>query len=284
MRNKFGLRVFAISVALVVIASSAIILYRLTNKSKIDEGNGLISLEAPFFISTAEASPGDAPEAFPADEAGISAYVNVGQSIDLEKAKKALVGTRAEGDDYIIGIIELEGLPEDEFPHMYFNENGWILAYYTKIAPASRIMQWHGYNGGPITTTTLQDAIAKSCPEIRVDFSSVRDNISYYHFQYPEATEMVMSVDIAIGSSSENFNYLIPFDVTLFEGSWSQRGFSWGYSNKYSSSFSVDGGNVSRAAMGTIKNGKCRDSHLTPGDIHNVNMEGGRVAILFIYQ
>ena len=84
---------------------------------------------------------------FPADEAGISAYVNVEQNIDLAKAKSALRGIQAEGSNYVIGIMELPGLPEEEFPHMYISSDGWILAYYSQFAPASRIMHWGKYGG-----------------------------------------------------------------------------------------------------------------------------------------
>lgn len=112
--------------------------------------------------------------AFPADEAGISAYVNVGQSIDLGKVKSAFRGIEAEGDTYVIGIMELTGLPEEEFPHMYVSQDGWVLAYYSKFAPSSRIMQWYGYEGGAITTTTLQDAISKLLTTLRIDYSKIR--------------------------------------------------------------------------------------------------------------
>lgn len=252
-------------------------------KGKSDRGKMLeeIGLLKPAFAQ-------EVPEAFPADEAGISAYVNAGQNIDLEKAKKAFVGIRAEGDDYVIGIMGLEGLPEDEFPHMYLSQSGWILAYYSKIAPASRIMQWHGYTGGPITTTTLQDAIAKICPEIRVDFSKVKDNIAYYHFQYPEATKMVMSVDMVTEGKEDAFNFLIPFNVTLFEGSWSLRGCE-SYGTWYRSSLYLDGGKISDSKG--IENDKFQAPHLTLGKVHNVKIESftedcvnSGVATIFIYQ
>ena len=242
-------------------------------KGKLERGKMLeeIGLVKPAFAQ-------EAPEAFPADEAGISAYVNAGQNIDLEKAKKAFVGIRAEGDDYVIGIMQLEGLPEDEFPHVYLNQSGWILAYYSKIAPASRIMQWHGYTGGPITTTTLQDAIAKICTEIRVDFSKVKDNISYYHFQYPEATKIVMSVDMTMDKGEDTFNFLIPFNVTLFEGSWSH--YSKGYSLLY-----LDGERIDDVSEG-IKNAEYKAPHLTPGKVHNAKIErsSSGVATIFIYR
>ena len=158
--------------------------------------------------------------AFPADEAGISAYLNVGQTIDLAKAKSALRGIQAEGDNYVIGIIELHGLPEEEFPHMYISMDGWILAYYSKFAPSSRIFQWYGYQGGPITTTTLQDAIARLCPTIGVNFIQVKGDVAYYHFNYLEATKVTIAVDTTEGMD-DTFNYSIPLNVVLYEGSFS---------------------------------------------------------------
>jgi len=81
----------AVLTALVLVVSGvAMFGYSGTN----EEGKGLISLVAPPFISAADASPtggggGAAPRAgttFLEEEAGISAYTNVGETIDLEKA------------------------------------------------------------------------------------------------------------------------------------------------------------------------------------------------------
>jgi hypothetical protein len=169
--------------------------------------------------------------AFPADEVGISAYVNAGQSIDLSKAKSALRGVEAEGSNYVIGIIELPGNPEDEFPHMYISSDGWIMAYYSKFAPSSRIFQWYGYEGGTITTTTLQNAISKICPTIGINFSQIKTNLKYYHFGFPQATTMVIAIERLDLGDEDKFEFSIPFDIIVYEGSWS----FWGQQGPFGS-------------------------------------------------
>lgn len=177
---------------------------------------------------------------FPADEAGISAYVNAGQNIDLAKVKSALRGIEAEGSNYVIGIIELTGLPQEEFPHMYVTTDGWILAYYSKFAPASRLMQWYGYEGRVLSTNTLQDAIAKFCNSIGMNYANIKSNIGYYHFNYPEATKLILAVRAVNVTNEVSFNYSIPYGVILHEASYSH--YSHNFENVYDSSeLKIDG-------------------------------------------
>ena len=99
MRKKFGLKVLAISIALVLIASSVMVDSSQKGEKGIDEGGGkgVISLLAPPFIGIASASEmqGDdggsgAPQAgtsFIEEEAGIAEYTNVEQEIVLQKTQ-----------------------------------------------------------------------------------------------------------------------------------------------------------------------------------------------------
>ena len=87
MRDKFWLRVFAISVALVMVVSCTAVLYNSTEVGKgIEEGEGkdVISLMPPLFIGIAGAAEATGGNTFPESEAGISAYVNIGHEIDIK--------------------------------------------------------------------------------------------------------------------------------------------------------------------------------------------------------
>lgn len=249
------------------------------SKGKLSE----IFLAQPVFAQQATA--------FPANEAGISAYVNVGQSIDLSKAKNAMRGIQAEGSNYVIGIMELSGLPEEEFPHMYISSDGWILAYYSKFAPASRIMHWGKYSGGMISTTTLKDAISKICPAIGSNFSQVEENLGYYDFKYPEAAKMVIAVDIVDDVTNtrdtDTMNFSIPNDVTLYEASFSHRSIGG------SSFLKVDGDSISSTSKDAsyLDCDYLEDLYLVPGKVHIVLIDEGSwgddwlgVAVVFIYR
>jgi hypothetical protein len=249
----------------------------------------MVSLAAPPLSASSDT--------FPADEAGISAYVNIGQSINLQTAKNAFVGIETEGDGYVIGIVALTGLPEDEFPHVYVTQDGWILAYYTKFAPASRIFQWYGYQGGSFTTTTLEDVIAKICVTIVVNYSSVKGNVRYYHFQYPEATKLLVAVDRVSGQDEDTFNFSIPYGVTLYEGSWSHSVKS--YSPSYYSNLYLDGNvinyvnyNYNSPELSLARCGKFSDSQLVRDVLHLVKIvlhwgsssDWAGAALVFIYR
>ena len=124
------------------------------------------SLLDSFALSVPAFAQGVPASQFPGSEAGISAYIKVEQSVDLAKATVCFRGIHAEGTDYIIGIVELAGLPEELWPHLYMNTDGWFLAYFSKYDPASKLMPWNDYEGGLVTTTTQRDALAKFTTEL----------------------------------------------------------------------------------------------------------------------
>lgn len=243
------------------------------SKAKLSE----IFLARPVFAQQATA--------FPSDEAGISAYVNVGQTMELAKAKNAMRGIQAEGSNYVIGIMELPGLPEEEFPHMYVSSDGWILAYYSKFAPASRIMHWGKYSGGSITTTTLQDAIAKICPSIGISAAQA-GNVGYYHFNYPNATNLTIAVDTT-EEKYDSLHYSIPSSVTLYEASFSHcsRGGASILRDEDNRQISVTEGHASYLDCEYLE-----DPYLMPDRAHEmkINRAYGTdwlgVALVFIYR
>ena len=236
MGKKFSLnlKVLAVLTALVMVVSCTAVLYSVTEGEKgISEGGGkgVISLMPPPFIGVAgaaEAAGGGGGAAatgttFLEEEAGISAYVNVGQEIDLEKAKTAFKSIETANESYIIGEIDLPGLPEDVDPHAYVHKDGWIVTYYSKYAPASKIMEWVGYDGGKITTTTLADAMHEICITIEFPYTTIKDDIEYYDFEYPNANRMMLITDMTAQGDmeSDSFNLEIPAECLLYEGSWS---------------------------------------------------------------
>jgi hypothetical protein len=159
----------------------------------------------------------------PASEAGISAYVKVRQAIDLAKARTCFRGIQAEGDAYLIGTVELDGLPEEVWPHLYVNTDGWLLAYYSKYDPASKLMPWNDYEGGKVETTTLRDALLRFTTGLfsaAFSLDTVTPQLAYYDFRYPSATRFVLAVDSVKDAGQDSFRYAIPLSVEVFEASW----------------------------------------------------------------
>lgn len=242
MRNKIGLRVLAISIAIVIVASSVALhgSQKVENNTTDGGGRGIISLMAPPFIGVAGAVEAvgcgaGGGGAFPEDEAGISAYVNVNQSITLEQLEQlATIFDELEAaQNYVIGTVEIQNFGGNVHPHIYADMDGWIVAYFNKSENASRIMQWSGTdkNNPAITdidTTTLEDAINKSCSALGIDYEGVKPNIKYYDFEFPDANSMMLFVKTQATSGSGSIRVAIPDTDTLYEASYSQYACNYG--------------------------------------------------------
>jgi hypothetical protein len=181
----------------------------------------VFSLSVPAFAQNTSAVR------FPSSEAGISAYLKLALSVDLGKARAVFRGIQAEGSDYLVGIVELAGLPEDVWPHLYVSKDGWFVAYYSKYDPTSKLMPWKDYKGGRIDTTTLRDALAQFTTKLldsmqaTFSFAANEKDLHYYDFRYPEARAFVLAAD-SVGPSErhDGLRYAIPTGVTVYDGSW----------------------------------------------------------------
>ena len=230
MWNKFGLKVLAISIALVIVASSvAMYGHSGTDVEKgISEGGGkgVISLMPPPFIGVAGASEamGGGGCAFPEDEAGILAYVDVSETIDIEKLKIIFTEVEEVGDNYIIGITPISDFGGNINVHVYADTDGWIVAYFEKDEPASKIMQWEPASPSypsitEITTTTLRDAIYKAAIAADIPPATLPE-INYYDFKFPDANGMTIFIRTK-GSEGTNIAQVeIPATYTLYEASY----------------------------------------------------------------
>lgn len=250
---------------------------------RIDNVNTSFTLVAPAF---AQGIPADQ---FPMNEAGISAYVNANQGIDLGKARTLFKGVEADTGSYIVGTVELPGHTEEMWPHVYIDKSGWILAYYPKTEPTSRIMQWYGYQRDVIGTTTLRDTLIQICQKLAIGLSNFDADMHYYHFQHPEATKILIAVDTTSGS--DMFKFTVPSGITLYDTAWSHYGAgvtSSTYSERWSKSL-IDGAGLYSGGYGTyIACGTVEGQYLTPGTPHTVYIGCGSgwagIAIIFIYQ
>jgi len=258
MRNKLVWKVLAISIALVMVASS-VAMYSSTDVEKgMSEGGGkgIISLVAPLFVEVADAREmqggggGAAPCAgttFLEEEAGISAYTNVGQEIDLEKAKSVYRTIEYETDEYVIGSVELSGYPETEDVHVYVHKDGWIVGYYLNGEPAAKIIDWLDYQGAKITSTKLEDGIAKMCDGVGVALVETK----YYDFRATNANRLMIIADAQWEEGTDTFDMKISSDFTVYGRSWSHYA-----RDSYGSTLKLNGDTINSF-------GDCRDYWVT---------------------
>ena len=99
-----------------------------------------LSLVSPVYALGATTVP-----TFLEEEAGMSMYVNIGKPIDLSKAKAVYKIIEKETTDYVVGSLSLPGLPQTDDVHCFVHKDGWIVVYYLKGEPISKIIDWNYY-------------------------------------------------------------------------------------------------------------------------------------------
>ena len=169
---------------------------------------------------------------FPADEAGISAYVKASSSIDLNDTKSAFASIERETSDYIIGTVALTYHTEEEYPHVYVSKDGWIVAYYPKERERSWIVPWGDYAGSALSSTTLSKAVGI----VATSVGGTTNGIKYYDFRYPDATEMMIILE-SVRDGENFFKVTIPMTFSTYAVDWShyniQHSTNIGYTSSY---------------------------------------------------
>ena len=309
MTKRLGLKVLAISIALVIVASG-VAMYGYSGTeggegiSESEGGKGVISLVAPPFIGVAgasEAMGGNGGGAFPKDKAGISAYINTSQTIDIEKIKTIFTEVEEVGDNYIIGITPISDFGGDIDVHVYADTDGWIVAYLETDEPAAKIMQWgtadvNNPTIGVIKSTTLEDALYKAGDAAGVGI--VASKIKYYDFEFPNADSMTLFVRTRATAGTNIAQVEIPADYMLFEASYYHyvTGY-YRYSYSTNSKLKVDGATISSLSISgdhERKWGRAFDSYkgaITTGTLHKIEIAYGSdysgsagVATVLIYR
>jgi len=152
---------------------------------------------------------------FPADEAGISAYVKASPSIDLNDTKSAFASIERETADYIIGTVDITWHSEQDRPHVYVSTDGWIVAYYPKDKSAGWIFPWYEYANGPLSSTTLSKALGIVANAV----GGTTNGLKYYDFRNPDASKMMIIIESTGGT--EFYKLTVPTSFSLYAVDWS---------------------------------------------------------------
>jgi len=189
---------------------------------------GYITVIAVLLLFTAVNASATDGTTFPVDEAGIAAYVNMNKGIDLEDVTDLFEYGHIEvlNETYVIGIVKNA---DNIYTHLYIGADGWVIPYYLNNETASYIVRWN--MSAPydptledvISMNTLEEMINRVCEKLEVDYEAIKPDIKYYNFEYPDATNMTVVVDIADGVGSNYFKLYIPseFIAGVNESSWS---------------------------------------------------------------
>ena len=185
-----------------------------------------------MFLLTGSAS---AAVDFPADEAGIAAYVKASSSIDLNDAKSAFASIERETSDYIIGTVAQTYHSEEEYPHVYVSTDGWIVAYYPRERERSWIIPWGDYAGDALSSTTLSKAVGTVATAV----GGTPFGLKYYDFKNPDATTMMIILEST--TSSNFFKVYIPTTFSTYAVDWSHFSSQGSYTSHCSHVYLDDG-------------------------------------------
>lgn len=272
-RKRLSVKVLLISIVLAIVTVS-IAHYPVDDGKETQEvaGEKSFSLIPPPFVKTAMASEVMGGSAFPEDEAGISAYVNTSQEIDLEKLKTIFTDVEEVGENYIVGITPISDLGGDINVTVYADTGGWIVAYFKKDEHASNVMRWETYVHSPITSTTLKEAITKAADAADILWA-VKD-IKYYDFEFTEADGMtIFTRNGDWGTSITQVE--IPATYRLYEASY------YYYSSSSSGTLKVDG---ITTCSGYGRNIDSYKGAITTGKLHKIEINYGSAATVLIYK
>ncbi|MEM7134709.1 MAG: hypothetical protein AAF702_51075 [Chloroflexota bacterium] len=171
---------------------------------------GVLSLAPPVFAqdSDVESAALSGIGSKLDSEAGISAYFQASGPIDLNVVRGLYATREIETDDYIVG--EIPGTiytAEWERPHVYIHKDGWVLAYFNKDEPTSKMIDLATYASSGSITTKLRDVLDTVAPYTNTSLTD--DNVVYYHFQYPNAEKMLVVSEIS-GQDGNSFRIVLP--------------------------------------------------------------------------
>ena len=172
-----------------------------------------LALQRPAFVYAVyadENSPSGIGEKLD-QEAGIAAYYKTPGTINLNDVRGQFRTIEDETSSYIIGSVPYPDNPEKFDVHVYVHKDGWILAYYVKTDPASKIVDVKNHT---LETTKLRSTISTIAGVAGAPFTGV----TYYDFRFPNATHMMLvGEDYKDGS---DFTIQLPTEFGYFERSW----------------------------------------------------------------
>jgi len=266
-------------VAVLVFSFVGVYFYTLNNK----KGNSMVADHAFSLVNPVFAQSASSETTFLEGEAGMSIYINIGMSIDLAVAKTVYRTVEKETSNYTVGSVALPGLSENEDVHCFVHKDGWIVTYYLKAEPVSKIVDWNLWSedDSTLTKNKLQVGLEKMTTALGVVVTSVK----YYHFQYPNATQCMIILKTQVGSGEDSFKITIPNDLEVYERSWSHYAQdTTTYYGQHPSYFKIDGDTIDSISgqydpvtnLGTLTVGD-----LIPGTAHVVSVSGDIGSALF---
>lgn len=229
--------------------------------------SGAFALQAPPFVAVAAAAPAVTSQNAAGqiqNQAGISAYFKAPSAIDLTSS--ALLnhfrGVEQATNTYIIGSVGVPDYDPNDDAHVYVSANGWVLAYYLKNEPVAKIFDWKHWDGGTSIPSKLDRVLAVVASGIGISTPA----LTYYHFQYPNATNLMLAGDQAKGTT-DSFEITLPGNFLYYERSWSLS------CNPYQAILELDGVKLADIGPGQTQ-AVLNQGQLLPDTSHTLKVTG----------
>ena len=170
----------------------------------------------------------------PQDEAGISAYVNIGECLNLHDASGAFYQLLDSSDTHAVGTIRLDNLHSADYIHVYIDTNGWIVPYLERGESTGMLVQWLDIDAtNPEIKITFEEAIELVCDEIGINYTAIEGNISFYDFQHPDAKGLSILLNTQEYDGYESAHVHLPTTSTIYKAGYSLVNTVWGPWNGY---------------------------------------------------
>lgn len=212
------------------------------------------------------------------EEAGISAYVDLGTPIRLDYVAPKFRTIEDQTAEYIIGWVDVEGssLYDINYDvHVYVQADGWMIAYYPPTEPVSKIFNFRGFSFSP---TMLERGLS----QVLAGANLILPPVTYYDFRYPEATNMLW-----IQKNGGTFYLTVPSAFTIYERSWEMMGDCY---SSYTLSLWVDNVEIVSYAGGSWNHhqGIFYATQLIPDLEHKIQIDGSArdqfLALAIVYR
>ncbi len=243
---------------LAAVAALAVLAALIINPGIVSDQTPNDSAPRLVLALTAEArqSLQSATSAFPKTEAGFSAYYRVSNKPDNYTLDKDLVDQtlhqKNSSTSLRAGVAVLQemsgshtvtSVPIKNIHHVeknaadlatpvnvYYDDQGWVVAYLPKATPSSQVWQARNVDSdqpmlADLSNTVLLDAINAVVNEVlKRDAVSVDNTaLGYYHWAYPEATKfLLMASARGLVDGEDTFSFAVPSTFTIYEAaaSW----------------------------------------------------------------
>lgn len=160
----------------------------------------ILGISGLFFIKIIKAQE-TTSTTFPVDEAGLAAYIRV-KNIKPENLSNIPFETiEKQGKTFVYGKLKTE--KPEKSPHLYIGLDGWIVAYYLRDEPRSKMINFglDYYGNFVFLTNELEKAVCSAAGYFLEGCSEIK----YYDFEFPQATRMsLVGEKVGYGYSPPN--------------------------------------------------------------------------------